>query len=83
MCRYTSQATQKAISNAKVKVNVTRSLTLVSFESVCMPNIKSQSSMVQKLNMLYTVNVKVDNRQIREHKKIYVNYCQMLKYELS
>ena len=52
---------EKAIFSFKVKVKITRSLTLVSFErvSVCMPNMKSLSLCGSKV----IAKVKVDNRQ--------------------
>ena len=58
---------QKAIFSFKVKIKVTRSLTLVSFEGVCMPNIKSLTLTVQKLEpRLKLTTDRQTNRQTRQ-----------------
>ena len=48
-CPQWQQSPKLAIFSIKVRVKDTRSLTLVSFERVCMPNMKSLSLTVQKL----------------------------------
>ena len=54
---------QKAIFSFKVKVKVTRSLTLVSFERVSLEELEARYEVSISYGSKVTAKVKVDNRQ--------------------
>ena len=76
-----SNKVKKPFFSIKVTVKVTRSLTLVSIERVCMPNMKCLSLTVQKLKRMLklTTDKQTDRQDKTNMTPIYMYLCGGIK----